>query len=285
MAMSFRDGTPRRHHQTAMAQPGLATRTRPAQPRAAVRDAPRSAELIDTRNMRNRRSDPAHGVPQPDRAAIFPADDVLWGIPIREGFDELDDPWYHRGVMQHAFLLGNDRVALCGFRSPLFGPRDRRRPRLGLPMGDANPFCEGCVRRVGPARHAIPIAPPPGRVPVPMGMPGTLRPSLPAVPPMGPPLGPVPMAGHTSVPGDPRLASAAPPAAAGQGGQRLSGPPGTPVTGPAVATPAGEPAAAPANGAYAGGVSVHGPTIGSTERGAQDDAARAKRPATAASEH
>jgi hypothetical protein len=57
----------------------------------------------------------------------FPADEVVWGIVIRHGFDEIDDPGYHRGTTQHAYLEGNDTVALCGFRPPQSGSRTRRR--------------------------------------------------------------------------------------------------------------------------------------------------------------
>ena len=38
----------------------------------------------------------------------FPADEVVWGFVVRPGFDELDDPFYHRGTTQHAYLEGND---------------------------------------------------------------------------------------------------------------------------------------------------------------------------------
>ena len=57
----------------------------------------------------------------------FPADDVSGGVVVRDGFDELDDPYYHRGVTQHGYLGSDDRVAICGFRPPLSGPRSRRR--------------------------------------------------------------------------------------------------------------------------------------------------------------
>jgi hypothetical protein len=160
---------------TAMVTPvdqNLHGRVRPAA--AAVRpNVPGDTGAIDTRTMRQIPMGKPEKDPQPDRAAVFPADDVLWGIAIRDGFDELDDPWYHRGVMQHAFLHGNDRTALCGFRPPLSGSRDRRRARLGLPVAEANPFCEGCVRRIGPPRRtvAVPVVPQPARVPVPMGIP------------------------------------------------------------------------------------------------------------------
>ena len=98
----------------------------------------------------------------------FPADEVVWGIAIRNGFDEIDDPWYHRGTTQHAYLEGHDSVALCGFRPPQSGPRTRRRSRLGLPTDGEHPMCGICARMV--------VAPRPRpRVPVPVQ---TARPTV-----------------------------------------------------------------------------------------------------------
>ncbi|CAN5584941.1 hypothetical protein BH24CHL9_BH24CHL9_03130 [soil metagenome] len=34
----------------------------------------------------------------------FPADEVVWGVAVRPGFDELDDTFYHCGLTQHVFL-------------------------------------------------------------------------------------------------------------------------------------------------------------------------------------
>jgi hypothetical protein len=91
----------------------------------------------------------------------FPADEVVWGFVARPGFDELDDPHYHRGTTQHAYLEGNDLVALCGFRPPRSGPRTRRRSRLGLPTAGSNPMCGMCARKVVAPRPriAVPVAP------------------------------------------------------------------------------------------------------------------------------
>ena len=87
----------------------------------------------------------------------FPADEVVWGIVIRNGFDELDDPWYHRGTTQHAYLEGNDNVAICGFRPPQSGPRTRRRSRLGLPTAGEHPMCGSCARMVVAPRPRVPV--------------------------------------------------------------------------------------------------------------------------------
>jgi hypothetical protein len=105
-------------------------------------------------------------VPRPLTGKTFPADEVVWGITIRNGFDEIDDPWYHRGTTQHAYLEGNDNVAICGFRPPQSGPRTRRRSRLGLPSTGENPMCGMCARMVVAPRPRVPIPIQPGRPPV-----------------------------------------------------------------------------------------------------------------------
>jgi hypothetical protein len=113
---------------------------------------------------------PMTAPPQPKTAKTFPADEVVWGIVIRNGFDELDDPWYHRGTTQHAYLEGHDNVAICGYRPPLSGPRTRRRSRLGLPTTGEHPMCGMCARMVVAPRPrvAVPVLPirPPVAVPV-----------------------------------------------------------------------------------------------------------------------
>jgi hypothetical protein len=94
---------------------------------------------------------------QPRTGRTFPADEVVWGIAIRNGFDEIDDPWYHRGTTQHAYLEGNDNVALCGFRPPQSGSRLRRRARLGLPTTGEHPMCGMCARMVVAPRPRVPV--------------------------------------------------------------------------------------------------------------------------------
>jgi hypothetical protein len=138
--------------------------------------------------------------PQPRTGRTFPADEVVWGIVIRNGFDEIDDPWYHRGTTQHAYLEGNDNVAICGFRPPQSGPRTRRRTRLGLPTTGEHPMCGMCARMV--------VAPRP-RVPVPVH---PLRPAvgLPVAGPVGQPMPPAVMASPAGAyPGVPAPAQAA----------------------------------------------------------------------------
>jgi hypothetical protein len=96
-------------------------------------------------------------VRQPRTGKAFAADEVVWGIVIRHGFDEMDDPWYHRGVTQHAYLEGHDSVAICGFRPPLSGSRTHRRPRLGLPSTGEHPMCGMCARMVVAPRPRVPV--------------------------------------------------------------------------------------------------------------------------------
>jgi hypothetical protein len=123
---------------------------------------------------RNQDPEPAQPGPQQPSAAAakpptgktFPADEVVWGIVIRNGFDELDDPWYHRGTTQHAYLEGNDNVSICGFRPPQSGPRSRRRSRLGLPTSGEHPMCGSCARMVVAPRPRVPVPVQSGRPPV-----------------------------------------------------------------------------------------------------------------------
>ena len=104
--------------------------------------------------------------PRPPTGKTFPADEVVWGIVIRNGFDELDDPWYHRGTTQHAYLEGNDNVSICGFRPPQSGPRTRRRSRLGLPTPGEHPMCGMCARMVVAPRPRVPVSVQTNRPPV-----------------------------------------------------------------------------------------------------------------------
>jgi hypothetical protein len=118
---------------------------------------------------------------RPPSDMTFPADEVVWGIAIRNGYDELDDPFYHRGTTQHAYLEGNDNVALCGFRPPQSGPRTRRRSRLGLPTTGEHPMCGMCARMVVAPRPRAPI-------PVQSGRPVVAVPVRPARPPVAVPV-------------------------------------------------------------------------------------------------
>lgn len=168
--------------------------------------------------------------PRPGGGKTFPADEIVWGIVIRNGFDEMDDPWYHRGTTQHAYLEGHDEVAICGFRPPQSGPRTRRRSRLGLPTPGEHPMCGMCARMVVAPRPRVPVpvqaARPPVAVPVARGG----APSMPA---------PVPVTPRAST--APAIPASVSPAAN----------PAGPIANPAgpIANPAG-----PATGQHGGGM-------------------------------
>lgn len=70
---------------------------------------------------------------------------VLWGVPRRDGASDTDDPLAHVGVVQHAFVLGQDDRAVCGFKTPRYPTvADRSsRPRLAL-AGPDNAKCPRC---------------------------------------------------------------------------------------------------------------------------------------------
>jgi hypothetical protein len=109
---------------------------------------------------RNRTPDAAPQESSPARpktGKTFPADEVVWGIAVRNGFDELDDPWYHRGLTQHAYLERSDNASICGFRPPQSGPRTRRRARLALPTAGQHPMCGMCARMVVAPRPRVPV--------------------------------------------------------------------------------------------------------------------------------
>jgi hypothetical protein len=84
------------------------------------------------------------------------AEDVLWGVARREASSDRDDPIAHSGLVQHAFVLGADEQAICGFRPPVSVGFDGRVrvPQLALP-GPDNPQCSKCLQllaRSGPAQ-------------------------------------------------------------------------------------------------------------------------------------
>ena len=71
----------------------------------------------------------------------IPSELLLWGVRRRRGYSEIDDPWSHDGLDQHAFVVGNDTAALCGFR-----PFRWRSPAVPLAIArDENPRCRRCL--------------------------------------------------------------------------------------------------------------------------------------------
>jgi len=75
-------------------------------------------------------------------ALVFRVDDVRWGVKRRTGFSEIDDPLAHGTAQAHAYVAGNDRLALCGYR-PYRRARQQPLVSLALPTLD-NPDCESC---------------------------------------------------------------------------------------------------------------------------------------------
>lgn len=73
-------------------------------------------------------------------------DEVLWGVPRREGFSDTSDPLAHKGLTQHAFEFGIDERAICGFEPPRRPSRSYRDPRPQLALaGTDNPRCPKCA--------------------------------------------------------------------------------------------------------------------------------------------
>lgn len=74
------------------------------------------------------------------------ADDVLWGVARREGLSDTDDPIAHATDFQHAFVIGDDHRAICGFAPPrrTSRPGTQPRPQLALPTA-SNPRCLKCL--------------------------------------------------------------------------------------------------------------------------------------------
>lgn len=94
----------------------------------------------------------------------------MWGVPIRHGFNEFDDPWYHRGRTAHAFRTGNESAAVCGYRPWRHWLRPGRQVKLALPSAGIHSMCPGCVKRVTPVRPrvGVPVTPAAERIAVPI---------------------------------------------------------------------------------------------------------------------
>src|SRR5687767_9553373 len=69
------------------------------------------------------------------------ADQIIWGVRRKYGYNEIDDPSAHRGLEQHAFTVRDYGVALCGAKS--YGLRKPRHIRLAVPT-EQNPACRKC---------------------------------------------------------------------------------------------------------------------------------------------
>jgi len=83
-------------------------------------------------------------------------DAVQWGVVRQSGCFDVGDSRRHTGLTQHAFRLGDDRVAVCGFRTPMQGDWDAvRRPLLAMPSLE-NPRCRPCAGQVLPFARSAP---------------------------------------------------------------------------------------------------------------------------------
>ena len=88
--------------------------------------------------------------------ALWEEEQVIWGVPRRAGLDEQDDPKAHGGLTQHAFEIGNDDRAICGFEPPkrASGPTTKARAQLAMPNPRLNPRCPKCLKLMVPAPSA-----------------------------------------------------------------------------------------------------------------------------------
>ena len=68
-------------------------------------------------------------------------DEIIWGVRRKYGYNEIDDPSVHRGLEQHAFVVGDYGRALCGAKS--YGRRKPSNIRLAVPT-EENPSCRKC---------------------------------------------------------------------------------------------------------------------------------------------
>ena len=59
-------------------------------------------------------------LPRPtDGLPLWSSDGVQWGVVRMEGCFDTGDTSRHAGIVQHAFPLGRDWLAACGFQPPL----------------------------------------------------------------------------------------------------------------------------------------------------------------------
>src|SRR6476646_6649854 len=91
---------------------------------------------------------------------LYEEEQVIWGVPRRAGLDEQDDPKAHGGLTQHAFEIGNDERAICGFEPPkrASGPTAKPRAQLAMPNSRLNPRCPKCLKLMAvPAAVVEPV--------------------------------------------------------------------------------------------------------------------------------
>jgi hypothetical protein len=89
----------------------------------------------------------------------YAAAEVEWAAALREGHSDEDDPRAHKGVIQHAYSIGEEAHAICGYTPPLRAmPDGTKRPALALPTDRYNPRCRRCTQLIWSARSEDNIA-------------------------------------------------------------------------------------------------------------------------------
>jgi hypothetical protein len=71
--------------------------------------------------------------------------EILWGIRRQAGSGDLFDPASQAGIKAHAFAVGRDDIAVCGFRPLRLG---RRRAMPIAAASEYNPQCSKCLARL-----------------------------------------------------------------------------------------------------------------------------------------
>lgn len=90
---------------------------------------------------------------------LWAHDEVMWGIPRRHGYSDIEDPRAHSGITQHAFPMDKNDRAICGNepqkRATSLNPVPL--PQLALASPIYNPRCGDCQKLLtGASRHAGP---------------------------------------------------------------------------------------------------------------------------------
>jgi hypothetical protein len=86
-------------------------------------------------------------------------DEVMWGIPRRHGYSDIEDPSAHEGITQHAFPIDRNDRAICGNEPPkrVTSLNPVPTPQLALPSPLYNPRCQDCQKLlVGNGGHRRP---------------------------------------------------------------------------------------------------------------------------------
>jgi hypothetical protein len=92
-------------------------------------------------------------------ARTWSRDEIMWGIPRRHGYSDIEDPRAHAGITQHAFPIGQNGRAICGNeppkRSTSINPIPE--PQLALASPLYNPICSTCQALLVDSSHDTPL--------------------------------------------------------------------------------------------------------------------------------